>query len=755
MGGATFTCGGDNASSTFNGVIKETGGLVKEGSGTLTLGGDNTFSGQLVINGGTVATSAGERLPDTCPLIINTGAFRLSSGQETIGSLSGGAGTSVDLGNATLVTGGNNSSTTYSGIISGNGGLTKEGLGILTLEGVNTYLGTTQVDAGILRLNGGDDRLSTATTLSVAAGAVCDLNGNNQSVATLTSTGTVTTGAGTLTVTGSLTPGSSPGVLTLGNFDLAASATMTADLAGTTAGSQYDQVIATGDVTLAGSLDLNLGFDPSRGQSFTIIDKTSPGAINGTFAGLAEGATLTEGSESFRISYVGGDGNDVVLTCNTTPTPTPTPGPTTLPPPALGPTNAPLPNISLGGPQLTWPHVNHARYYRIYRADSPSGFKEQVGRVGGESFTDDNARPGWVYYYFLRTENSGGLGNYSNWVPAWRYEQNPGRIGDYNGDGTSDILWWNKDSNQLDTWVMSQGQVQSSGQVGQGLDLGQWLLIGNGDYNGDGIGDLLWWSPQNGQATIWYLKKGDGTGAVMSQETLAASISGNATLPKSGDLDGDGRKDVMWCDYASGQTTLWLLGGGSEPVFNGPPSFQAGYTARLRGGADLAGGAVSQQDQPASVDLPGSVCNLQWQVAGLADVNGDGKDDVVWQHASDGRAAIWLMDGSQVTAVNEYQAQNAAGWRICGLGDMEGDGRADLVWQHQTTGAVKVWLMGADGGIGQERSVTLADDGASWQVKGLGDFDGDKHWDLLCKSSYTTEVRVVTLDSNSYDLAAR
>ena len=52
---------------------------------------------------------------------------------------------------------------------------------------------------------------------------------------------------------------------------------------------------------------------------FEILDKTSAGAITGTFNGLSEGATLTVGMVSMTISYVGGNGNDVTLTVNAAP----------------------------------------------------------------------------------------------------------------------------------------------------------------------------------------------------------------------------------------------------------------------------------------------------------------------------------------------------------------------------------------------------------------------------------------------------
>ena len=85
-----------------------------------------------------------------------------------------------------------------------------------------------------------------------------------------------------------------------------------------TAGTGYSQLNVSGQVDLGGSdFDASLGFTPAAGEQFTIIKSTVP--IVGTFVGLPEGASLTIGNTPFTISYVGGDGDDVVLTQSDTP----------------------------------------------------------------------------------------------------------------------------------------------------------------------------------------------------------------------------------------------------------------------------------------------------------------------------------------------------------------------------------------------------------------------------------------------------
>ena len=83
-------------------------------------------------------------------------------------------------------------------------------------------------------------------------------------------------------------------------------------LNGTNVG-EYGRLIASGDVSLSGRLLPSPGFNPQAGQVYTIVEKTSPGPIANRFLG-PEGTITYLNGMPVRISYVGGDGNDVTLT---------------------------------------------------------------------------------------------------------------------------------------------------------------------------------------------------------------------------------------------------------------------------------------------------------------------------------------------------------------------------------------------------------------------------------------------------------
>ncbi|MFH2126841.1 MAG: VCBS repeat-containing protein, partial [Pseudomonadota bacterium] len=533
--------------------------------------------------------------------------------------------------------------------------------------------------------------------------------------------------------------GASPGLITLGNFNLTGA--LNQEIDGDAPGSEYDQVVATGGVTLSGNLNLAATHMPTIGDTYIIIDKTSAGPVSGEFAGLAQGSTINSGGNTYQISYSGGDGNDVVLTALTgiappsPPSPDPEPEPGTDPPPAPKVTQgaSPSPTGSMGGPSLSWPHVAGSNFYRIYRAACPTCPKTQVGRVPDTSFIDESALPGLVYYYFVRTENPGGLSDYSDWVPAWRYEQNPGRGGDFNGDGVVDLLWWEADGNQLKTWFMNGGEVQSVSAPGEALDIGQWLLINTGDFNNDGVCDLLWWNPESGLAQVWYLSAAQGasTGGMAVQATAdAGDITGNVTLSYTGDINGDGRTDIVWRDYATGQVTLWLMGSDGKPSLNGPPTLGPGMSD---------GGK------------PGVSGSLDWALRGVADMNADGKGDLVWQHATDGRVVVWNMGGAQASGLAEYQRDNATNWRVAGLGDMDGDVRRDIIWRNDVSGQVQAWLLRSGEPRYEERELRVsADAPTAWLLNATGDFCGDGCAEIYFKKEPEGEKRIVTLDGQAF-----
>ncbi|MCP4536613.1 MAG: choice-of-anchor D domain-containing protein [Chloroflexi bacterium] len=156
---------------------------------------------------------------------------------------------------------------------------------------------------------------ANAGTLDVISGA--DIGDTNTTGADF--------GGSQLTLDGNVSPGMSPGILSVdANFAFADNDTFSVEIGGALPGTgddNHDQILVTGTVTLGSNVTLSTtawnSYTPTEGKRFTIIDNDGTDAVVGTFSGLAEGATVSAdlfGSGlKATISYAGGTGNDVVL----------------------------------------------------------------------------------------------------------------------------------------------------------------------------------------------------------------------------------------------------------------------------------------------------------------------------------------------------------------------------------------------------------------------------------------------------------
>ena len=258
-----------------NAIIQGEGGFVKTGSATMFLFSNNTYQGStqilestLILDGG-----AGERLPDLTDVLVS-GKLYITKDPgiaETIGSLSGSGIVSFRGGdsNRSLRVGANNSDSTFDGIINtggdGDGSLTKIGSGALTLTGANTYSGGTTINTGTLLAN-------NATGSATGSGAV-----QVSSAGTLGGTGFVG-GAVTANSGGTVAPGESADILTVGDVVFEAGSTFAVQLGGTTPGvGGHDQLVAANSAALPGTLDLSYidPFTASVGDSFVILTASS------------------------------------------------------------------------------------------------------------------------------------------------------------------------------------------------------------------------------------------------------------------------------------------------------------------------------------------------------------------------------------------------------------------------------------------------------------------------------------------------
>ncbi len=198
------------------------------------------------------------------------------------------------------------------GLVSGSGpGITKNGPKTLFIQpdnGVATYSGPTVVNGGFVRLNGSFASaftLNPGTTLD-AKGSVASITANGATVAPLTN------------------------LLSIGPINLSSSSTL--ELVVNSPTTNADRLTGNSTINLGGAtLDLNMPTTALQDTNYILVSKTSAGPITGIFNGKPEGAEFVHNNRFYRISYMGGDGNDVVLTStNRTPVFSPVPNQTTV-----------------------------------------------------------------------------------------------------------------------------------------------------------------------------------------------------------------------------------------------------------------------------------------------------------------------------------------------------------------------------------------------------------------------------------------
>lgn len=276
---------GTAASAGFRATIASpiigTGGINKDDFGTLALSGTNTYTGGTTVSRGVLEISSNANLGAASGgVTFNGGTLRTTAALTSTRAVTLAGGGTVDtVGNAV----------TLAGVIGGTGAFTKTGTGILTLSANNTFTGATTIaQGGIALLN------SSLAATTVASGA--QLSGN----------GTI---RGNLTNQGLLSPGTSPGTVTVnGNYVQAATGNYLVEFA---SASSFDRLIVNGTAQLGGTLTITgIGnYVPAVGQSFTILNAT--GGVSGTFSAVDSPWIAVSAMRRFNAVY---NPNEVTLT---------------------------------------------------------------------------------------------------------------------------------------------------------------------------------------------------------------------------------------------------------------------------------------------------------------------------------------------------------------------------------------------------------------------------------------------------------
>jgi len=239
-------------------------------------------------------------------------------------------------------------------------------------------------------------------------------------------------------------------------------------------------------------------------------------------------------------------------------------------------------------------------------------------------------------------------------------------------NGHADIVWENTDG-QVYSWFVNGTTLAGGAYLSAAVIDPNWLVVGTSDLTGDGKADLLWQHQLTGQVMISAM---DGT-TKLGDQMIAMAPNTPWHVVGTGDFNSDGKADIVWQNVSSGEMYIWFM-----TAANGQAQYQGG------------GYVQDGNGQPISIGP-----NSSWLIVGAADINSDGKSDIVWQNQADGSLAAWYMDGLIPMLGVDLSPVRVADidWKVRAVGDYDGDGHPDLIWQDVSTGDLWAWfLVGPD-----------------------------------------------------------
>ena len=167
-------------------------------------------------------------------------------------------------------------------------------------------------------------------------------------------------------------------------------------------------------------------------------------------------------------------------------------------------------------------------------------------------------------------------------------EWKPLGAADLNGDGRADVLWRNERNGELGLWTMNGATILQSGLTAVQAP-GDWSPAALGDFDGDGKADMLWRNKASGQVGIWRMD-GFGLAGVAAPAQVLDSIPSDWSVEGTGDYDGDGMDDILWRQESSGQIAAWFTRNRGGEVGVTPYLFaNAGGWTPVRPAGDLVG----------------------------------------------------------------------------------------------------------------------------------------------------------------------
>lgn len=239
----------------------------------------------------------------------------------------------------------------------------------------------------------------------------------------------------------------------------------------------------------------------------------------------------------------------------------------------------------------------------------------------------------------------------------------------------------------------------------------------------------------------------DATGSrgVIAQQSLVAAFQiGNSAATVN----------LLSRNASSGDTQIWSVNGVNSADRRNLPR-ESDVNWQVAGVADFnrdgqqdllwrnsQTGAVRiwqvNSDATQTIALP-AVNDLNWQVSGVADFNNDGSADILWQNRLSGEVVLWSLDRTSITSGSMVASVGSGNWRIQGITDLNADNNPDLIWYNTSSAETVFWLL--SNGKPYHGAPMNQAPSADWKITGIGDFNGDRSSDLFWRNDRTGETQ--------------
>ena len=272
-------------------------------------------------------------------------------------------------------------------------------------------------------------------------------------------------------------------------------------------------------------------------------------------------------------------------------------------------------------------------------------------------------------------------------------------VGDFDGDGTTDDLYWrSRTLNQGAIMLVDAGEVRDTTFLADPLPA---YFPEYADFNGDGTTDIFWrYVGDNAASEVWLMENGT------IADSLPLPIVPTSWSSQVADFNADGQADLFWLDNATGAAEVWLLDSGTllDPL-------------------------------PVDVPLNG---NPQ-----LVDIDGDGRTDILERERFTGRTQVWFWQASGLADAPTpivLPGLEADGSVI--FGNFNGDSRADVWLRNPASDTASLLIGQADG----QFAVTTLTGLENRYVDRIQDFDGDGRTDVLMTNFLDQTSQLFLLD---------